>query len=311
GIQWATWHAFFDKDPSARYWMDDGVKEMYAGALDWAFQTSGGDEFLRDLGYDPQKVKQFVTDFSKKGLPYAIWDGNVDLVNRIAFGSFVTEMINFSNNPMDIVPVLGLAEDVYGALKRTDQVHLFNIPFMMELATTNDVDTFVAKYEEMVGLSPSEDLVQMWSAWGKALSYPGSIYRLYEMHKDPEALARSTGGTALPIKGADVDMSWQLLFGITPGEINAIYEKKEKIRTLKNLGKEFEQNLEDKIRSARTIQEANKLYNDGLVVWDRYIDMLNENDVDTKGMRDNISSKMVNIWLKTRVFPDPVKVDRR
>ena len=185
--------------------------------------------------------KEFYTRFLKRGALSALSDGEIDLVNRVALGRFVTDSTEMSQSVADYVVSFGVLADLVDAAATRGVLN--PISWIELMARTATVDSYEEAWNNMLdGRNVKQSVIKNMTELGQAVSYAGSLARFIENNNgeayggtglfnrqdhDPNFRAlddtqynmfdTSTGrSTGVPVTKGRLQ---QYLLGITPGKL--------------------------------------------------------------------------------------------
>lgn len=143
------------KEPSKREFFTNMMRANAKDIADYAMTSSP--ELMKDLGIDRKTIERF---FEKGGIN-ALSDGEIDVVNRLALGRFVGEMIDVQEW-YDFVPALGVLADMTEAISKA------GLPqFAADLGTAPIASIYM--YMDLLGQKGMIDAGQLKKTWGQAI----------------------------------------------------------------------------------------------------------------------------------------------
>ena len=319
---WAAWNLGVTDGPAERR-----VLTNSADVLGTFFSEYVSELTAEEIaGYDvSDAIKRFLED----GIITALSEGEINIANRIALGSFFTDMVNVQG-PEDMVVSWAVFMDILEAADKLGVEQILNpllyvsmlatvsdgeVDFTEEFAKfTPDLDNSIlsqlSKGEIELGMASQAALRQV----GKVHSYAGSISRYldaaYKENVDPDYYESRIGSkdfyTTSSGKARDIEANpirnWQLFFGITPGKLTEAYEQESEERLYREAIKDYKLRRTQDLRDTKGNPTARR------AIMSELIDELNEMralatmlDIDS-GISAQVNRSVISMW--TQVLMD-------
>lgn len=244
GLDYGYWKTAGDNKPTERQVFTDNAIAINKKLIEGKTQLGEYLGLTRDEAVHWGIDNETWDRFSKKGGLYAATDGELDLVSRVAMGSFLTEAIS-PQHPEDAIVSLSVAADLYGAYSVLKDRNVLSPALWLEfMNSAYEPDKYRQKWETIFGQDAPQTAFAFMNQMGKAFSFVGSFNRdLEAVHRDwvdPSFRAQDkfqkdywTTSSGTPL-AADVTKSrvFQFAIGIYPGVLTGEFEQKKFEQTM-------------------------------------------------------------------------------
>lgn len=232
------WRFVAGKEPNEREFISNWMREhsMELAQYAWATEKS----LAVRWGID----REFLSDLINKGSVFALTDGEVNIVNRIALGKFISDMVD-NMEPQDSIVFFSVITDTWQAF--TD---------------AGDNPNIISALEDYYrgGLTGYEAANSVLKNFGRVISSAGYVSRFIEnldqdkydpnfnpgavrMGLEEETIKSSSGrDTGVLLEGVGIFGKLRLhqfLLGLTPGPVVSELERVKRERTYRTALREF------------------------------------------------------------------------